>query len=791
MRLSVTGGLLAVFCLAAVSQDKKPDEFEGKEISNVLVVGTKRLDKGDLRNLMTVRENEKFSRAKATEDLRRLLATGKFVGADFEVQNDSAAPGKIIVIFRLTENPYIADVVVEGAKSLKEDDVKQGLKLRAGSILNPASLNSDEAYVTNMYKEKGYYFVKVQSAQESKDSGVLLKWIISEGPEVKVESITFTGKLTVPTDDLEGVMTLKTSAFLRSASPFTETGLKEDMDRIKAYYYQKGYLDVYHEEKFNVFVEDLKFSPDLSEVSIKLHITEGNLYRIRAIKLKGNEKFPTPEFMEKIKLAPGDAADTEKIEKARRMIQQRYGSEGFVDARVEATPMAIDPAVEGEENRYKVDVLYSIQEGTRYTVGKVIIKGNSRTREDVIKMSFRNNIIPGQTINTEQIDKAVKSLQDRGWIEPLPKGARVEYEKNPDDPNARDVVVTLQEKSAGSVQVSAGYSANFGVVALFRFSHRNFDLKEAIQLHDPQGGGQQFSLDFMPAQRRQTYSLSFYEPFFFGFDTGYSLNLFDVITIREAWRESRQGLSTGFDKRYYDWVFGIKYRLLDEKIFSLEDDAPADVISLEGISHIRTFEPSIAYDTRDSVMFPSSGLLWKVSWERSSKPIGSDFNFNRWETELQYHIPIYKYEDYHALSLGFRNRTGYVKPFGADEDVPIFEKYFLGGSGNLRGFAFRGIGPRENDIPIGGTAYDQATAELTIPLVPSSYIYGSVFFDAGILSTRLSGLDDERIRTSAGVGIKILLLGQFPVTLDVAFALTYRDEDRRRVILFDLGRILF
>jgi outer membrane protein insertion porin family len=445
-------------------------------------------------------------------------------------------------------------------------------------------------------------------------------------------------------------------------------------------------------------------------------------------------------------------------------------------------------------NTHEVDVSFSIKEGTKVSVGRVLITGNTRTKEHRIRLDLRDDILPGEEFNTRRLQRAVQRLRDRGWFEQSPEGVTVKYEDT-ELPTVKDVVINVREGETTRIQFAAGFSSSFGIIGMIEYQQRNFDISDfpdsfADIPSSFVGAGQSFRIRLSPGAERQSYSVDFRDPYFFGLDLSFGLSGFLVDTSREAWEEELLGGSIGFEKRLgMHTSIGINFRAVRTTIFHVDADAPPSLTPFIGTNTIVSIEPVFVYDTRDSVIIPTEGMRFELGYEVAWKGYGSDFNFTKLNMEYQLHIPVYKTENKTKHVLSFTIKAGWVDEFHGTEDVPINERFFAGGRGQIRGFAFRGIGPRENDIPVGGEVLLVGSVEYTIPIY-QQILFGAVWYDIGTLQPEISLMDDAFYRQAVGFGLRFLVpaLGNIPIALDFGWALSSKFGDKEQIVLFDFGR---
>jgi outer membrane protein insertion porin family len=690
-----------------------------------------------------------------------------------------------VVTFWVVEYPQIINVPIIGAKA--EDPrtlYDEVLRLKIGSELNPHRLKLDKQDIISRYKNKGYHFVEVKEQIDNVGRDVVLTWHIFEGPLVNVDEIVFRGRFTMDDGDLKSYMATKEEG-LFSSSPYIEKALREDVERLKWNYRLEGFLDIY--EGNQIFIEDVIFSEDKTDVKIVIHIEESQRYQVRNIYFKGATILSESEMLLELIQKPHSPMSERDIYRSAMRLKEAFGERAYINATVEPQWVVLGDS-------HQVDVTFNITEGQKVSVGRVLIQGNTRTKEHRIRLDLRDDITPGEEFNVRRLQRAMQRLRDRGWFEQSPEGVTVKYEDTA-LPTVKDVVVNVREGETTRIQFAAGFSSSFGIIGMIEYQQRNFDISDFPESFADipssfVGAGQSLRLRISPGASRQSYNIDFREPYFFGMNVGFGLSAFLVTTSREAWEEELIGGQINFEKRLTpSLALGLNFRAIQTTIFDVDADAPPSLTPFIGSNKTVSVEPLLIYDTRDSFIIPTEGTRLEIGYEVSWKGFGSDFNFTKLNMEFQQHFRIYKTENktYHTLS--FNVKFGWVNEFKGSNEVPINERFFAGGRGLIRGFEFRGIGPQENGVPVGGEVLVVGTVEYTIPLY-QYILFGAVWYDIGTLETDMRFFHRSFYRQSVGFGFRFLIpaLGNIPIALDFGWTLSSAFADEEQVVLFDFGR---
>ena len=780
----MTAAIAYVWFSLAPPVQGQDQEFIGKVVMEVVPEGfTSRDPFVRYRNQLRVQETRRLTADDLSASIRILWETNLFEDVGYRLEASPLAPNTVRVTFIVRPYPFIVSVQLLGTVLFDEKDLRSEiLKIRRGDVLDPYRLALDRRELERKYREAGFHFAQVELETVRRGNDVELVWRVFEGPLVQVDNIYFVGH---PPDDVDITDHMATREWgIFRKSPFNEDQLNKDMERIRVGLHLDGYLDVLAAGR--VFVKQLAFSEDKRWVDITVYVDPGPLYRVREIRFSGNTILSSETLIRQVDFFPGDPFSERNVFRCLYKIQEKYGESGRLHASILA-PWVFVPGT------HQVDVVFAIVEGNPVTFGRVTIEGNWKTREDRIRLDLRNDIVPGERVNLIRMNRAKKRLRDRGWFEFGPEGSKTEFVPTA-NPDVQDLRISVIEGHTARLQFAAGFSSSFGVLGLLEYSQRNFDLTDLpsgfSDLGDAfSGGGQVFQARLAPGAQRQTYSVSFSEPYFFGTDINFSLSLRAIETTRESYDESNRGGTITFEKRFENVSMGLQYRNTTIKITKLDPGAPASIVSLAGKNDIISIDPFLFVDTRDSWIVPTKGIRYEFSLSLVSEEFGADFDYYKISTEFQWHVHTYETASRKHHFLSTKVAMTWIEPFGDTTDIPAFDRLYAGGRGTIRGFDFRGIGPRENGDPVGGSVLALATVEYSIPLYQETVI-GAFFVDAAMLSTDWETLRRDKVRVSAGFGFRFVVpnFGNVPIALDFGFVISSDDQDEEQVILFDLGR---
>jgi outer membrane protein insertion porin family len=784
-------GALALYLLVA---QEPPEPWENKEIAETSVTGARRESKVSIENQSGLKKGVILTKDRLDRAYKSLWGMNRFDKIDIV---PTLVQGKVQVRIHVAEYDVIDRVVFDPKpREIEERKLTQDLGLLPGLSLNPYLLKVDRERLRNHYLEEGYPFSQVEEAiAPSPSGGVVLTWRILEGPQVSVREILFTGIVNGDEGALRQYLLSRQNPRLwfitTGTEPYVERKLREDLERIKLYYQLEGWLDIRVGER--VFLKDLEYSPDKTEVTIRIHVDEGQRYRVRRVRFdldpSGPRVFDPEEMRTWMTSKPGEPFTENAATKDVSRIRDRYGEKAYIQAEI---AYEILTSVETHE----LDLVFKIKENDKIYVGRLQFEGNTKTKEEVLRREYtRLGFAPGEEFNRRAMERANRRIQDRGYVEP---GVGISTRtQEGDDPRSRDVIVDIREGQTGTVRFAAGYSSSFGILGILELTQRNFDLTDVPESFEDvvggtafAGGGQFLRIRLAPAAERKAYSIDFREPYFFGYEFGMGARGYYISTLRESYDDERLGATLTVDKRFEPFSFQVSFKAERIDINNVELDAPLAVKDIEGRNRIVSITPAIVYDSRDSIIFPSEGFRSLLSLEYAGQVLPGSIDFNKLTFETEGHVTLFTTESKLKHVLSYQTVFGWVHGARTGDEVPLIERFYAGGRDSIRGFDFRGMGPHEGDDPVGGEAYAFFSVEYSWPLFVE-FLRGAAFYDLANLTPKIEELWDIKWRNSVGFGLRFLIpqLGNIPVKLDFGIPLTRESEDERESVTFDIGAL--
>ena len=720
-------------------------------------------------------------------DIAALYGLGILADARVEAERVGA---KLRLIYRLRRLALVKAITFEGQLDVSEAKLRALIKTGPGKPANPYRLKVDLQALRNYYRDRGYFFAEVTQETHVVAEGVEVAYHVESAKKLRVESVQFEGNEGVPEKELRKIMlSTKPGGLFGGHGKYDPLLLPSDVLAIQELFRRKGYLDatVEHETIFDETKE---------RAYLIVRVTKGPLYRIASIRFSGNKAYESPRLLAVMGLHEGAAFSQDQLDKDVRAMTVLYGSRGYIKARIRTEHTVA-------EHEPTVTLRVFVGEGVPVFVNRVMIRGNWRTKDHVIRRDVL--LEPGSLADLTKVDETKRRLTNTGLFFALdptlafrePVSVRF---LDTESEELTDVVVEVTEGGMGSFNIGAGWNSTTGIVGRLQLLLKNFDAldfpaswQDFAGGHAWTGGGQSLSLSLTPGTDYRDYRLGWDNPSVWDspYSTGFDLYATDIGYTGD-YEESKVGVSAHVGRR----LFGnLRIALVPTvetlDIKNVDDDAPSDVVESEG-SHLRhVLALRAAYDKRDNILLTTEGYRLAASVEMGGMALGGDVDFLREGIEARKWWTIWDQEDWgkHVVNVG--GELGFIQHTGSGS-LPIFERFFIGGIDSLRGFSHQGMGPVDDvyEKHVGGKFQAILNAEYEAPLV-RDVLRGVLFVDSGVLERSPSDFTTDRIRAAAGVGIRVRIpqfgMGSVPIGLFISFPLRDEPTDDTEAISFSIG----
>ncbi len=751
----------------AVAQETQP--VEGLRIARVEIQGLQTISDSYVRRLLKTREDQPFSRRQTEEDVRDLLRTRKFLAA---FANTRVEDGAVVVIFTVQEKPTITSVEILGAKKIKPTELYE-VTPAAGAVLDRYEINRAREDILQKYKQKGYFYATVELDEAALQAENRVVYRIVEGPRVRVRHLRFEGARAYSERWLKGHAKIQTKTYiwiLRTGA-LDEEQAERDALAVQNYYRDEGYLDARAGYR-------LDFDPvNRADVDLVFVIEEGTRYKVQEIAIQGNEALTEDTLRSRLNLLPGKFARDEILKRDVKAIEDTYGAQGYVGTHIE-------PRYDYLEEPGIVRLRYTIDEAPQVRFGRVTIRGNKQTHDEVIRRELR--FYPGDLWDTVEARKAEQRLRETGLfrqegVQILPLEAVDGY---------RDALVQVEETETTQFIVGVGVSTDNGLVGNISLDNRNFDITdwprswgEFVRGRAFKGAGQRMLIQLEPGTEVNRFRISFTEPYLFDKPLRFDSSIYLFQRERDDYTEGRAGIMLALSKRFYGgildrWAIEGTTRFEAVSIHGVHRLAADDIQDAKGTHGLVGIKGALVRDTTDSRMFPTEG--YRIS-----------FSYEEVFVEGAFGKPAIDAAWYKTLSTDVLDRKS-VLGLHADAawilgDAPVYERYYAGGFGSLRGFKYRGVSPRQGfrDNAIGGDFILLTGGEYSFPL------YGKIF--RGVLFTDMGTVERHFTisswRASVGFGLRVQIdfFGPVPLVFDFGFPVAKSGDDKTQIFNFAFG----
>ena len=742
--------------------------------------GNSRISSSAIKAAIKTNHGDVYDPKAISQDVDAIWLLGFFDNIEVEVE---AYEGGVKVIFLVLERPVVRSIFFAGNAEVKTKKLREGIQIREGDHLKRYLLKLDEDKIREIYQGKGFSNIEVKSEEKKTDGYVNITFRIREGSKIYIKEIAFEGNQTFSSKRLAKIITTKIRKFPRFIYPgkFDKTKFEEDVDRVKGFYGSGGWLDA------DVTWKE-QYSSDRTKMFVHVSIDEGDRYHVDNVSIKGNKLFTSDEIIGMLELKRGSAFLPESLQKDSQGIRMAYGKQGYLNANVKAeyTYQQVDP---------KIDITFNVIENERFFIEKVIISGNDKTKDNVIRRNL--SFFPGERVDTQKIKRSEQRLTGTGYFDSQ-NGAASEITYLPGTKyNTKNAIVNVKEGRTGMLRFGGGFGANSGLFGDVSYTDKNFDIfdfpkdmKDFMSGNAFRGGGHTITMRFSPGLDRTEGVFSFNNPAIF--DSGYSMGLSANILrrAREDYDEERKGFKMSVGKTVLRGLrLGVTPNFEVIGIQNIDGDAPNIVKDQEGSSKKLSLELTAMLDRRDNRMSPSKGYKITSSLQFS----GLDVDMIKFVAKGTKYHTVFNFPDWRGKHVFSYGGTLGVIEATSDEGIPIFENFFAGGANSIRGFAFRGVGPiSETDEvsteQVGGKVLLLASAEYTLP-VYGDMVRGAFFVDTGKADTDTNDLNFSNFRATIGFGFraKVPFMGNSVVAIDFGFPFIRKDKDDEQAVTFNFG----
>lgn len=727
-------------------------------------------------------EGDKFEPTTVEGDYQRVYGLRKF--SNVEARFEPTASG-VIVVFELTQQNQIKEIRFKGNESLDNQTLQNVASLKAGEAIDSFRLALAKEAIQKAYQSKNFPSARVDIDMDELTKTGILTFSIVEGPRVKVRNVVIRGNQSFTDNKIKDQIKTKPAFLFFSSGTYDPDQVETDVAAIRQYYENHGFFDTRVGRKIVV-------SADQKEVQVEYVIDEGRRYVVDRVSFRGNhDQRVTDEMLRKdLKLVEGRFYDSDLAKRDIKQVIKVYSPYGYIYVPPEPNPdpdyLQIRESHIFKKEPGKVELVYEIHEGKPFKLGRILVKGNTRTQDKVVEREIRAT--PGQLYNSDDIQRANERLRGGGLFSSV---TVTPIHTQPDSEDTRDLLIEVTEARTARFMIGAAVSSNSGLAGDFTYEQRNFDIanwpgstSELFSDRGFTGAGQTLRISLQPGTELTRARVDFVDPYIFDQPYAFGASAYLSQRVREDWNEDRLGAQFSLAKRFSDvWSARISLRAEDVEIRNVQNEELRAPEVLESIGHnsITSAGIQIKRNTTNVPILPYQGTVTTLGWEHAGA-LGGEFNFDKITLSYDWYHTLYEDLLERRTILAIRTDSGYITG-----DAPFFERFYLGGIGSVRGFKYRGISPRSgiDEDPIGGDFMAAGSVEVNFPLA-GDMLRGVAFFDAGTVNREL---EFGTIRTSVGFGFRLTLpfFGQVPIALDFGFPITKDDQDETRFFGFSLS----
>jgi outer membrane protein insertion porin family len=758
---------LVVALSAAFSVCTYAAEFKLRDIR---VEGLQRTEAGTVFSYLPFRVGDTYTDDKGSQAIRALYATGLFKDVRVEIDND-------VIVVIVEERPIIAAVDFSGIKEFDKDALKKSLKevgLGEGRPFDKSLADRAEQELKRQYLSKGLYGAEVTTtATPIERNRVNITFSVTEGTTARIKDIRIIGAQAFSESALIDNLDLTTPGWLTwytKSDQYSKTKLNADLEVLRSYYLNRGYLD------FKVESSQVSISTDKKDISIAINITEGEKFTISGFALEGDYLGKAEEFKSLVKLEDGSVYNAQRVANIIKAFTDKYASYGYAFARVE-------PRTDADRERSNVKLVFNADPGRRAYVRRINISGNTRTRDEVVRREMRQ--FESAWYDGEKIKVSKERIDRLGFF----KDVNVDTVEVATAPDQVDLAVSVTEKPLGNISAGISYSQTDKLALTAGYSQENVF-----------GSGDTLSLDLNTSRSSRTLALNTYKPYYTidGISRSLGLNYRTTNPLTTF-----QGTDYSIRTFGGNVQFGVPFSETDKVFFGIGAErnniTAGQFAPLSYRRYVQDFgERTNSFpltvgwgrDSRDSALVPNAGRYIRTFLELSP---GSDLKYARFNAQYQQYIPLSR-----KITLGLNTELGYGKGLGG-KAFPIFKYFSGGGLGSVRGYEPGSLGPQITDsvsgtLVLGGTKKFNANAEFLFPF-PGAGADRSLrlftFADMGnVFGIDQNGKDQplnfSDLKYSYGFGINwISPVG--PLRLSVGYPIKPKLGDKVQRVQFQVG----
>lgn len=693
--------------------------FRREMVAETIITGNRRIEAEAIKRIIKTKKGDIYLAKHIQDDVKSIHKMGYF--GDVRVEATTTPEGKVVT-FRVTENETIRNIRVRGNKKFDDEKIKEVIRLRPGSILNLNTLRGDLREIVNLYKEKGYHQVKMTyEIKPVSENRTDVDFVIEECEKAFVKAISFEGNSAYDDDKLKDLMKTKKKGFfswVTSSGDLNREVLDRDISKIAAYYHNHGYIQAR--------VAEPRLTYEGKWIYVNIKIEEGPQFKVGKVDVEGDLIQPKEALLEKIKINKEQVYNREVIREDVLTLGDIYSDAGYAFA-------DISPRIDQDLKEFKADVTYVINKGSLVYFEKIVISGNTKTRDKVIRRELK--VYEQELFSGKRLKRGARNLYRLDFFEDI----KVNTTKGSAD-DKMILKVDVTEKPTGAFSFGGGYSSVDHLFAMASISQRNL-----------LGRGQTLGVKAQLGSRTTSYTLSFTEPWLFDIPLSAGIDLYNTTRDYDTYDKDSFGGTLRFGYPVFDYTRAyLSYNYDRADIKNVTDQASFWIRDMEGINVAHTLTGVLRRDSRDRIFNPTEGSDNSIMVKHAGTPMGGDIGFTKYVAESGWYIPLF----WDTVGL-LHGRTGFIHGDSVGK-VPVWERFYLGGMNTVRGYGWREISPKDPDTgdKVGGNKMVQFNVEFLFPIIRKSGMKGVVFYDTGNVYNNREDIGLSELRRSIGYGFR-------------------------------------
>jgi outer membrane protein insertion porin family len=703
-------------------------------------VGPQTISKERVTAQIRTKPGQPYSESLAEQDIRGLYATGAVQNVRMFAQPEGDGL-KVVVV--LQTRSLVSEIEIIGAEKISAKNLRKRIELKINGPLSEEELEKGRQKIIETYQGKGFTTIDVKFQVETDETRGTSRVIytINEGEKGTIAAVRFEGNTKFGDRILRKQIKTKGRtlySFIDKSGRLDETQLEQDINSIREWYQDHGYIDIE--------VKEVRRERAKGKMTLVVVLSEGAQYHVGKLVVTGAKVATEQKVRALLKMKEGSVYSPKQVRDDSKKIADAYGSGGYVDLSV--TPQGV-PA--GQQT---IDVKYTIEEGSPSFVQRINIVGNTRTKDKVIRREVL--IAPGDIFNSVRVETTKKRLDNLGYF------SKVEtYPEDTGVSGRKDLTIQVEEKRTGSLNFGAGFSTVDELVGFIEMTQGNFDL---MNWPNFTGAGQKFRIRIQYGTSRKDFIMSLTEPYFLDrrLSLGGQIFFNEADYYSDSYSQRNYGLSLETRKAIGSFsAVSLVYLLQNTELFNIVPGASTALLLSSRPATKSQLTPAIVFDSRDNPFLSRRGTRAYFAPYVAGGPLGGDTEIYGFNLEVAHFIHLWK-----DTILQLNGQIATVDTWGDGIIVPIYDKLFLGGSNDLRGFDFRDVSPRDiNGEPLGGKSLARFTVEYTVPIIEKAR--AAIFYDTGYVNAESWNFNTNHLVSDVGIGLRLdLPIG--PIRIDYA-----------------------